>query len=352
MRGNSGTAGEWTREEPSDNGRVLSPRLLEPSCHLDPAGPPAGHPIPLATLRLPLDGIVLPPDDRHLRGADDDQLESLATSLRLVGQLQAIGVRGRPDGRTYELLFGQRRLEAARRAGFVSINASIFSATDEQALTLSLVENLQRRSLTRAERVQGLRLLAAVHQPGTQPGGRGRGTGKFEPPGRQPYSFNGLARELSVTQPTIRRWVLLGQDATLLRAVESGELPFTVASFIAGAPEKTRASLMAQVKQGELPPGQVRNRVRALNRVERFAQLGAPSRFGDADATRKSLRRVLGELELIDQLRSDAERDLVQAILRETHRLLGYEHAIDATQQGPHAPCASQDAQSDVFKTR
>ena len=209
--------------------------------------------MPLATVRLAVEAIVPPSEDRQLRKADDDQLAALATSLRDHGQLQAVGVRLRTDGR-YELIFGQRRLEAARRAGLRHVSATIFSATDDQVLVLALVENLHRRSLTGSQRVQGLRMLAAIHRPGTPPGGRGRGPGKLEPPMEQPNSFSGLARKLSVSQPTVARWVKLARAPDLLEAVETGELSFTTASFIALAPEAARADVRLDSSVASWPP--------------------------------------------------------------------------------------------------
>jgi hypothetical protein len=295
----------------SDNDHpVSSSRLLEFSSRFELVTD--SRPTAMATLRLPIDQVIPPTTERRLRAADDDQLAALATSLRDHGQLEAVGVRSRADGR-FDLIFGQRRLEAARRAGFRDISATVFNATDEQVLQLALVENMHRRSLSSAERVRGLRMLAALHQPGTQPGGRGRGAGQLEPPAEQPFSFNGLARKLSVTQPTVARWVKLANDATLMAAVESGELPLTTASFIASAPAEVRGSLVEQVKRGDLSPGQVRDRVRAMVRVQRFRGTG-PARFGDADATSRILRRVLAELELVVAISTEAERDLLEQI--------------------------------------
>jgi transposase-like protein len=281
--------------------------------------PADSRPVALASLRLPIKAIVPPPAERRLREADDDQLTALADSLRDHGQLQAIGVRAQTDG-CYQLIFGLRRLTAARQAGFRDINAVVFNASDDQVLLLAVVENLHRRELTATERVQALRMVAAVHRPGTQPGGHGHGPGKLHPPHEQPFSFNGLARTLAVSQPTVARWVKLAGDAMLLEAVERGELTLTTASFIAGAPVDARRELVDQVKRGDLPRRDVRDRVRGLCRVQR-SRVAAPARHGDAEATTRSLQRALAELEVVVGIRTEAELQLLEQVADRVQRL-------------------------------
>jgi ParB-like chromosome segregation protein Spo0J len=267
-----------------------------------------------AVVQLPLASIDEPPGERASRRYyDPAALEELAASLIRHGLLQPICVRPAAADR-FEIVFGTRRLRAARLAGWTTIAAHVrVDEDDAQTFLLGLVENLQRRDLSGAERVQGLRMLGALHQPGTQPGGRGRGAGKLEPPEEQPFSFNGLARRLSVSQPTVARWVKLANDPTLLAAVEAGEVPMTTASFIAAAPSEARADLLDELRRGELAPGQVRDRVRALSRVHRSRSAG-PARFGDASATSRILKGVLAELDLVVAIATEEERRLLEQV--------------------------------------
>ena len=77
---------------------------------------------------------------------DDEGIASLAASIRELGVLQPILVRPGEDG-SYELIAGERRWRAARRAGLATIPAIVKAADDNGALEEALVENLHRIDL-------------------------------------------------------------------------------------------------------------------------------------------------------------------------------------------------------------
>ncbi len=74
------------------------------------------------------------------------EIEALAKSIEENGLIQPIIVRKAGNG--YELIAGERRLRAAKLAGFKEINAVISDCTDKDSATLAIVENLQRKSLS------------------------------------------------------------------------------------------------------------------------------------------------------------------------------------------------------------
>ena len=80
----------------------------------------------------------------------DDELDSLAASIRELGVLQPILVRPASDGQ-YELIAGERRWRASQRAGLTLIPAVIRATEDTQALEQALVENLHRVDLNAIE---------------------------------------------------------------------------------------------------------------------------------------------------------------------------------------------------------
>ncbi len=117
-------------------------------------GPSAG-----AVLLVPLESIH--PNRRQPRGqADPQELQALAESIREHGVLQPLILAERAGGEGYELIAGQRRLQAARLAGLASVPALVRRASDEQRLELALVENLQRTDLNPLEAAEGYRQLA------------------------------------------------------------------------------------------------------------------------------------------------------------------------------------------------
>ncbi|WP_240613323.1 ParB/RepB/Spo0J family partition protein [Brachybacterium endophyticum] len=85
---------------------------------------------------------------------DDDQLDELAFSLREVGVLQPVVVRPiqvSDAGESFELVMGERRWRAARRAGLETIPAIIRATSDDDLLRDALLENLHRTELNPLE---------------------------------------------------------------------------------------------------------------------------------------------------------------------------------------------------------
>jgi ParB family chromosome partitioning protein len=81
---------------------------------------------------------------------DEEALASLTASVRELGVLQPILVREAGDGR-YELIAGERRWRAAKRAGLASVPAIVKTTTDTHSLEQALVENLHRQDLNPLE---------------------------------------------------------------------------------------------------------------------------------------------------------------------------------------------------------
>jgi ParB family chromosome partitioning protein len=81
---------------------------------------------------------------------DEEALASLTASVRELGVLQPILVREADSGR-YELIAGERRWRAAKRAGLQSVPAIVKTTTDTHSLEQALVENLHRQDLNPLE---------------------------------------------------------------------------------------------------------------------------------------------------------------------------------------------------------
>lgn len=95
---------------------------------------------------------------------DKEALQELAHSIKSVGLAQPILVRPFRDehvrGEVFELVFGERRLLAAKLAGLEEIPATVRELTDEQALELQLIENLKREDLHELAEAEGYEQLA------------------------------------------------------------------------------------------------------------------------------------------------------------------------------------------------
>ena len=86
---------------------------------------------------------------------DEASIDELAQSIKAQGVMQPIVLRQRPIG-GYEIIAGERRWRASVKAGLSEIPAVVREVTDEQALALALIENLQREDLNPLEECRAL----------------------------------------------------------------------------------------------------------------------------------------------------------------------------------------------------
>jgi ParB family chromosome partitioning protein len=89
---------------------------------------------------------------------DEDAMASLTASVKELGILQPVLVRP-ADGDTYELIAGERRWRAAKRAGLQTIPALVRTATDIASLEQAVVENLHRQDLNPLEEAAAFQQL-------------------------------------------------------------------------------------------------------------------------------------------------------------------------------------------------
>ncbi|QEY23796.1 ParB/RepB/Spo0J family partition protein [Neisseria animalis] len=90
---------------------------------------------------------------------DDAALQELADSIRAQGVIQPVIVREHGLSQ-YELIAGERRWRASQLAGLTEIPVVVKTISDETALAMGLIENLQRENLNPIEEAQGLKRLA------------------------------------------------------------------------------------------------------------------------------------------------------------------------------------------------
>lgn len=123
---------------------------------------PVGKMVPLSTIE---------PDANQPRSSMGD-LDELVASIREKGVLEPILVRPRPEsedgldapaGVLYRIISGERRFRAAQEAGLYEVPVIEMDVSDQEALEIALIENLQRKDLTPFEEAEGYRLLAEIH---------------------------------------------------------------------------------------------------------------------------------------------------------------------------------------------
>jgi len=127
----------------------------------------ARHDAPVGKM-VPLTAVE--PDPNQPRGAMGD-LADLVASVRSKGVLEPILVRPMPEDAEarparkgtppeYRIISGERRYRAAQEAGLYEVPVVVMEVSEQEALEIALIENLQRKDLTPFEEADGYRALA------------------------------------------------------------------------------------------------------------------------------------------------------------------------------------------------
>lgn len=88
---------------------------------------------------------------------DDEAIEDLSNSIKEYGVIQPIVVSKK--GGYYEIIAGERRWRASKRAGLTEIPAIVREDDDQKNKEISLIENIQREDLNPIEKARGIKLL-------------------------------------------------------------------------------------------------------------------------------------------------------------------------------------------------
>ncbi len=160
--------------------------------------------------------------------------EGVVQNIAKVGLKRPITVTRRKsetDGKSYDLVCGQGRLEAFMACGQSTIPAIVIAANEEQALIMSLVENVARRKHKPMDLLQGVELLRA-----------------------QGYDTKAIAAKTGHGADYIQGVLTLlehGEDR-LVCAVETGQIPITLAINIAQSPQNEQQPLREAYEAGDL----------------------------------------------------------------------------------------------------
>ncbi|MDR3735325.1 MAG: ParB/RepB/Spo0J family partition protein, partial [Acidobacteriaceae bacterium] len=129
----------------------LLPRVHAPAT--SPAEPEGGRP-----REIPVEQIDPNPFQTRSK-MNEEQLAELAASITANGVVQPILVRPLASGR-FQLIAGERRWRASQQAGKATIPAILRQVSDEQAMEITIVENLQRADLNPMEQARAFERLA------------------------------------------------------------------------------------------------------------------------------------------------------------------------------------------------
>lgn len=176
---------------------------------------------------------------------DEEGLASLAESIREVGVLQPVLVRAAGEG--FELIAGERRWRASRRAGLQDIPAIVRHADDAAVLQQAIIENVQREELNPLEE-------AAAYQQLIE---------DFD------LTHDDVAVRVGKSRATITNMLrLLQLPASIQRYLKDGSLRMGHARALLGTPDRSfQEQLARRVVADDLSVREVEEAVRARNEI-------------------------------------------------------------------------------------
>lgn len=239
---------------------------------------------PQTAKMIPVDLItVINPRIRN-RKAFDAMVDSIAE----LGLKRPITVAKREgeDGPSYDLVCGQGRLEAFQELGQTEIPAIVISASSVDCLVMSLVENLARRQHRALDLLRDIKGL------------KDRG-----------YSVAEIARKTNLSMKYVRGVLRLLESGEhrLLRAVESGKIPVSVAVDIADAEDAKIQDVLRRAYENNLLRG---GKLLAAKRLVEARQKHGKGQLGSD----KKQKRTLSVESLLRTYQNDVERK--QILLR------------------------------------
>jgi ParB family chromosome partitioning protein len=260
------------------------------------------------------------------RWFDPEKMSQLVQSVREYGILEPLLVRPFDNGE-YELVAGERRLRAAKEAGLSEVPIVSRELTDQQALQIALLENLQREDLNPVEEVEAiLELLAISLKVSTE-----------NVKSILNEAANAKKRNLELTENVFRqlekieiilagigrfnaesfrtsRLPLLNLSSDVLEVLRQGQIQFTKARTIAQIKdERERGNVLSLAVTQNLSLSQIKTLIRQLQSTDatpeaavsktlsnRYADIGKrlqQAQLWQNDKKRKKLERLLNDLE-------------------------------------------------------
>ena len=192
-------------------GRGLGALIREPDPQVPVVAPVSGSPStgtaavptrePMSASPQEIDTDLIQPSPFQPRTRfREEALEELARSIKASGIIQPLVVR--PVAGRYQLIAGERRWRAAQRAGLTRVSAIVRQVSDELALEMTLVENIQREDLNAIETARAFERLMEEFQLTQE--------AVAERTGKDRATVANAVRLLKL-EPTIQEWIEEGK---------------------------------------------------------------------------------------------------------------------------------------------
>jgi ParB family chromosome partitioning protein len=198
---------------------------------------------------------------------------------------------------SYVVIAGNRRLLGARRAGLQEVPCVIRVTDADKAFVMNVVENVQRRDLSGAERVRSIMLLASL-----------RGADE------RPLPTTEVARLTGLNQSTVWRWLRIHDKPALREALASDRLDIGRAMKLVSVPDEHLGDVLEEAP--------ALSQLELENRVAQYREDPAVIAKRAASLTERRLMDALRTLGKVDQVpREGAARDLLALVRQRVEEL-------------------------------
>jgi ParB family chromosome partitioning protein len=245
---------------------------------------------PLPSSFLPLSAIKIR-DTQPRRYFDPVKLEELTQSIQQYGILEPLLIRPlEEEPQRYELVAGERRYLAAKKAGFTEVPVSIRQLSETEAIAISLVENLQREDLNPVEETEGILqllsfrleqaipdVIALLYRMRNEASGAVSQNVLTNPSGQTIQSVFKSLGQISWESFITSRLPLLKLPEDVLEVLRQGKIAYTKAKAIASVPDENfRSYLLDSAISQNLSLIQIKEHIKSWQSENRHEAANSP----------------------------------------------------------------------------
>ncbi|MCQ4637451.1 ParB/RepB/Spo0J family partition protein [Anaerovorax odorimutans] len=222
---------------------------------------------------------IKPNENQPRKVFDEEKLQELASSIREHGLIQPVILRKAEKG--YEIVAGERRWRACRKAGLKEIPCIIKELTDEQNMLVAIIENMQREDLNPIEEAEGLNQM--IGNFGMTQEEVSKSVGKS-----RPYITNSLR--------------LLKLPEEVRNFVSEGKLTTGHARAIAGIADKEKQIELAEFTiKGELSVREIEKLIKEEHSPKKRNPRKKAAKSADVKRVEEDLKHIIGTKVTLNQ---------------------------------------------------
>lgn len=244
---------------------------------------------------------IKPNEKQPRKNFDEAKLDELANSIKEHGLIQPVILRKASRG--YEIVAGERRWRACRKAGFKEIPSIIKELTDEENMLVAIIENMQREDLDPIEEAEGLNQM--IDTFGLTQEEVSKSVGKS-----RPYITNALR--------------LLKLPEEVRNFLSQGKLSVGHARAIAGVTDSSRQIELAQYTiEHELSVREIEKLIKEGNLQKNKAPRRKAEKSPDVKQVEEDLKQIMGTKVTLSQKGKKGRIEIEYYSKEELERLIG-----------------------------